>query len=368
MAAAGFHDGLVVLFRDAVFHAGEASGNGRQHLFVGAAQCDRLQELIEGHTRFLFHRSGVGLVNLADTDRIHNDEVIFTHGVGRDALEVVGLDHADAPALHLLEEGAGFDGAHEEDDFDRLDIGAGSDHVHGDGNAGQRRDTEGLDEIFWVRAGGAIGDLLCEVVPLAEFLAHDLDDVVGVGIVLGEDQRLGHPGAAGKDLSEELLLERLDDGADLVRGHHVAVELVGIVGEVVVELFPASGAGLTVALFHIEARIHFGAGLGDGGADAVHVVVHVHAVGHGLLVVVLHDEVLIEEAEGLLVGRGGEPDEGGVEVFEHLRPEVVDGPVAFVGDDDVEGFNGDGRVVLNRLDWASQKAVILRCSGRSAAH
>ena len=89
--------------------------------------------------------------------------------------------------------------------------------------------------------------------------------------------------------------------------------------------------------------------MSDGGADAVHVVVDVDAVGHGLLVRVFHDEVLIEEAEGLLVGRGGEADEVGIEVFQHLRPEVVDGPVAFVGDDDVEGFNRNGWVVVDEF-------------------
>ncbi len=84
-----------------------------------------------------------------------------------------------------------------------------------------------------------------------------------------------------------------------------------------------------------------------GGANAVHVVVDVDAVGHGLLVRVFHDQVLIEEAEGLLIGRGGEADEVGIEVFQHLRPEVVDGPVALVGDDDVEGLNGNGGIVVN---------------------
>jgi hypothetical protein len=39
----------------------------------------------------------------------------------------------------------------------------------------------------------------------------------------------------------------------------------------------------------------------------------------------------------------------GIDVFQHLRPEVVDGPVAFVGDDDVEGLDGDGRIVVNRV-------------------
>ena len=72
-----------------------------------------------------------------------------------------------------------------------------------------------------------------------------------------------------------------------------------------------------------------------------------HTVGHGHLVVVFHHQVLVEEAEGLLAGRGGESDEGGVEIFQHLRPEVVDGAVAFVGDDDVEGFDGDVGVVFD---------------------
>jgi hypothetical protein len=66
-------------------------------------------------------------------------------------------------------------------------------------------------------------------------------------------------------------------------------------------------------------------------------------------VVVFHDEVLVEEAKGLLIGRGSEADEIGVEVFQHLRPEVVDGPVAFVGDDDVERFDWNRRVVLDRF-------------------
>ena len=67
---------------------------------------------------------------------------------------------------------------------------------------------------------------------------------------------------------------------------------------------------------------------------------------------VLHDEVLVEEAEGLLGGRGGEADEGGVEVFQHLAPEVVDGAVALVGDDEVEGLDGDGGVVGDGLGRA----------------
>ena len=65
----------------------------------------------------------------------------------------------------------------------------------------------------------------------------------------------------------------------------------------------------------------------------------------GLVVAVLHDEVLIEEADGLAGGRGGEADEEGIEVEQHLAPQLVDGAVAFVHDDEVEELGRDAGVV-----------------------
>ena len=102
-------------------------------------------------------------------------------------------------------------------------------------------------------AGGAVGDLLGEFVALAEFLAQDFDDVFGVVVVLGEDEGLGHFGAGGEDFAEQFVAEGAHDGADLVRGDDVAVELVGVVGEVVVEFFPAGLAGVAFLLFHVIA-------------------------------------------------------------------------------------------------------------------
>ena len=72
----------------------------------------------------------------------------------------------------------------------------------------------------------------------------------------------------------------------------------------------------------------------------------------------------MEEAEGLLGRRGGEADQGGVEVFEHLAPEVVDGAVAFVGDDEVEGLDGESGVVdgfhrrLARIAARKERGVV----------
>jgi hypothetical protein len=69
-------------------------------------------------------------------------------------------------------------------------------------------------------------------------------------------------------------------------------------------------------------------------------------------VAIFHDEILLEEGDGLERGRGGEADEEGVEVFEHLPPEIVDGAVAFIGDDEVEELDRDGGIVGDVLGAA----------------
>jgi len=75
---------------------------------------------------------------------------------------------------------------------------------------------------------------------------------------------------------------------------------------------------------------------GDARADAVDLVVAVHAVRYRLRVRVLHYDVLVEKTVGVLGWCGREADQVRVEVFEHLTPEGVDGPVALVDEDDVE--------------------------------
>ena len=100
------------------------------------------------------------------------------------------------------------------------------------------------------------------------------------------------------------MLERADDEPDLVFGHHVPVELVGVVVQVVVEFGIAPGAGAAVSAGDEPPRLALQGRplLGDPGPDAVDVEADVHAVGHGLLVAVLHHEVVVEEADRLLVG------------------------------------------------------------------
>ena len=140
----------------------------------------------------------------------------FAVASGVTAWKSVVVDDADAAALHLLEVGAALDRAHEEDALERLHVGAGGDHVDGHGDPRVVGVAEGGDQLVGLLAGRLVGDLGGEVVALAELLAGDLDDVVGVRVVLGEDQRLRHLAAAGEDLGEEAVAEGLEHGADLV--------------------------------------------------------------------------------------------------------------------------------------------------------
>ena len=88
--------------------------------------------------------------------------------------------------------------------------------------------------------------------------------------------------------------------------------------------------------------------LADERADAIYIEAHINAIGHGLLMVVFHNQVLIEEPEGLLGRSGGQPNDKSVEILQHLSPQVVDGAVTLVGHDEVEGLNGEDGVVGDR--------------------
>ena len=101
-----------------------------------------------------------------------------------------------------------------------------------------------------------------EVVALAELLPNDVDDVLGVGVVLGEDQGLRDLGPAGEDFREQPLLERPDHSSDLVRGNDGAVELAGLVLKFLVGFLPAHLPGRALAVPHVHARFDLAAHLG----------------------------------------------------------------------------------------------------------
>jgi hypothetical protein len=122
----------------------------------------------------------------------------------RDGLQISGREHAGAAPFHLLEIDAAAHVAQEDEDFERLDIGAGGDHVHGDRDAQRGREAEFADQFLRLRglAGDGVlrmaGDLLTEVVAFAKDLAGKVNDVLGMRVVLGEDERLRQKRAAGE--------------------------------------------------------------------------------------------------------------------------------------------------------------------------
>ena len=158
----------------------------------------------------------------------------------------------------------------------------------------------------------------------------------------------GTVAAAGEDLGEEPVAERLQHGADLVGGGHRAVELRCAVLQVLVERLELLHPGAPVDLRHDGAGLDGRALLADLGADPVDVEVDVDAVGDRLGVGVLGDQVLPEEAERLLARGGGQADDVGVEVLQHSAPHAVDAAVRLVDDHQVEGLGrqhvavGDG--------------------------
>ena len=285
---------------------------------------------------------------LGDADGVDEEELLLAVGVGRDGAELVGVDRAAAASAHLHVERVGVHVAHEEEDLERTDVGAGGDERDGDGDAEGLRVAELADQLL--RVAGGVGDRLNEVGGLSvEDLAGDLDDAAGVVFGLREDERLregGEVGRPGEVVHEHLgvdgLLVGFEDLANLVGLNDCAVEG----GRVVVDVL-LGGGRLALAR---PPRDHVdGLALGDvhalgGGArlDAVDLVVDVDAVRDGLLVGVVDGEVLVEELQRLGGGRGGEADEASrVEVVEHRAPASVDRAVAFVDDNCVEVVAGE---------------------------
>ncbi len=311
-----------------------------------------MQQFVQGHALFRVHGAAVGFVALTHAHGVHNHKVVFHLGVGRHGLQVSRVAHAHATAFHLLKEAAALDRAHEHHNLHRLDVGAGGDHVHRDGHTRKVAVSEGADQVLRLGAtgvGAAVGDLLRKLVALAKFFAQDFHDFFSVVVVFGKDQRLGHFGAAREYLGVQPIAEGGDDFADLVGRLHAAVQLVGVVFKVFVQQPGAFAAGGFVHGFQPKALLDLGALLRHFGLDAVHVVIHVHPIGHCLGVAVFHDQVLVEEAKGLFVGRGGQAHQIGVVILQHLPPQVVDAAVRFVGHHDVKQLDGKGRVVANGL-------------------
>ena len=172
-----------------------------------------LQKRLEGDRLLPFERLGVVGLDVSHPNTVHDDEVGLRVGVWGDGFQLVRVDDPDASTLHLLEEDAALHGPHEHDNLNGPDVRPGGDHVHGDRDTRLEAVAERLNEVSRVRGRHLVGDLLTEGVAPTELVAHDSDDVLGVTVVLGEDQGFRHLSATGEDVREEAVAEGADNCA-----------------------------------------------------------------------------------------------------------------------------------------------------------
>ena len=265
---------------------------------LAAPAATMLRILSSGYRRLAIQGFGGRFVRLAHAHGIDDDEMGLLFGVGRDALQVVGLDDPATSALHLLEIRRRVDVPHEQQAFQRLYIGAGGDHIDRHGNAWVVGIAELVQQVVGLLAGRFRGDLLAEVVAPAKLLPNDLHDVVGMEVGLGEDQRFGDFGAAREDFGKQAVTEGADDQPDLIHRHHVPVKIVGRIGQVVIEFLEFPLAGSPIPMRNELARLpsEHSPILRHAGFDPIHVVADVDAIDDRLFVAVVLDEVAVERS------------------------------------------------------------------------
>ena len=260
--------------------------------------------------------------------------------------QVVQGNDPCAAAFHLLKIVFAFHVAQEDQAFQRLDIGTGRDHIDRDGDArivvvaklGQHR--------FGVFLG-VVGDLFAKGVAFVKFLAHDLNDIIGVAVGLGKNQRLGHFVPMREDF-RQVVFERPDDRANLAGVHHFIIEFFRRIGQVFVQLLPAFASSQFLAFVDEFAFPDGRALFADLRFDQVHGMADVDPVDHGFFVGVLADDVLIEKAKGPYIGRRGQPDQKRIKILQHLFPEIIDAAVAFVDHDKVKKLQRQFGIVDHR--------------------
>src|ERR1022692_2855508 len=100
-------------------------------------------------------------------------------------------------------------------------------------------------------------------------------------IVLREDQRLGYSRPSWEEFGEELVLECLEHGADLIVCDNRTIKLLLCVRNRLIDGIPAHLARLSVAKSSELTRFNGGPALGDRGFDAVDGKVNIDTVSNG---------------------------------------------------------------------------------------
>lgn len=275
----------------------------------------------------------------------------------------VALTLARAAAEHLLEEDARLYRPQEHDVFEVGDVHAGRQQVDSDDDAGVGAVAELPDALQ--RPVDVTGDLGNEGVTSAEAVAGKVDQLVGVRdvrqVVGGEDQGLGE--------APELLLvlrgmglQLFEDLAIGVWRRDLLLDLIGVESPLVLQQVELAHACLRVDLVDLLALLQEDAVHADVRAHPHHVVVDQVALADSPVVLVAEHQVL-EVGHGVQGWRGRQAHLDSVEVVEGVAPDghVPCGvaPVALVGDDQVEGVDGDAELLnvdVNRLVINGQRA------------
>src|SRR5699024_4875467 len=138
-------------------------------------------------------------------------------------LQIVFIEHAGAPALHLFKIILAAHIPHKNQALNGLDIGAGGNHVHRDRNAGVIVVSEIAEYPF--RVLGGVGNLFAELVSLAELVPNNLNNIIGVAVGLGKDQGFGDFLSPREQYREQVVPEGTNHGADLAGVDDVPVQL-----------------------------------------------------------------------------------------------------------------------------------------------
>ena len=160
---------------------------------------------------------------------------------GGDLFKAIGIEGAGAAPLHLLKVVRASNIAHKQQALQGFNIGTRGDHIDGDGHARVVVIAKLVQHRLGV-FGDFVGHFFAELTLFPKLLPHGLDNIVGVAVGFGKDQRLGHLLPTWKDLPP-FIPKGANDGTNLVRVDDRAIELFAAVGFVVVLGLPALSAG-----------------------------------------------------------------------------------------------------------------------------
>ena len=324
--------GCLGLFDD----VGARSGEGGFELIEAAPEeLDR-----EGYLLARFPALGVHLEVLEVAPAVDDEEPVLLRAPGF-PLEWIDFEYAGAASDHLPELRVAVHGLGENEVDDLADVHAGVEHVHADGDPGEGSVLELVEQAALAVDEAVVGYEHPGqfALVLGVHLVEELLEPAGVVLCDGEEDGLAGQGA-GRVL--DALLHELPDDERVGAGVR---DLPFEIGALEVDVFDVFAFGDELLLDSGREDTAFDALELELGADLQNLeFAQVGRIVLGGLFIGVREggivHVAVEEPEGVVIDvvSGGcrEADGEGVEVVEDALVDVVDAPVAFVGDDRVE--------------------------------